>query len=170
MKYFNMMSTLTLGLLLMVGTADFSRASDSHHHHRSVHHGSLMLKDIRVRALMPGAKVSAGYLEIMNHGSDDDRLKSVSIIGANKAEIHNMIIDNGVMKMRPLKDGIEIPAGGHVSLAPGGFHLMFMKLGDFPKKGEMATLSLEFEKAGSITIKAPVMMIKSNHGHSGHSH
>ena len=162
-------STLAL-IISIISTIGFAHASGEHHSHASSHHGDLMLHDIRIRAVMPGSKVSAGYLDIMNHGQTDDRLLAVSIIGADKAEIHSMIMDNGVMKMRPIKDGLEIPSGEQVSLAPGGYHLMFMKLDNFPKEGELATLTLNFEKAGSITLKAPVVMLTHGHGHSSHSH
>ena len=155
-------------LFVLMALSSLATAGENHHHHGDIQHGHLILSEIRIKAVMPGAKVTAGYLEITNKGDQDDRLISVSIKGADKSEIHTMSMDGGVMRMRPLKDGIIIPAGEAVSLTPGGLHLMFMKLTDFPKKGDMASLSLVFEKAGAIDVKAPVKMIKPGHGHSGH--
>lgn len=138
------------------------------------HHGELMLHDVFVRAVLPGSKVTAGYLDIINKGAGDDRLIGVALVGADKSEIHNMEVDNGIMKMRPLADGLIIPAGGKVSLKPGGLHLMFMKLTAMPKDGDMASLTLVFEEAGEITISVPVKKITMGHDHSkshkDHSH
>ena len=159
-----------LSVLMALSSLATAGENNHHHHHHDIHHGDLILSDIRIKAVMPGAKVTAGYLEIANKGGKDDRLVSVAINGADKSEIHTMSMDGGVMRMRPLKDGIIIPAGEAVSLAPGGLHLMFMKLTDFPKKGDMAGLRLVFENAGAIDVKAPVKMIKPGHGHSGHQH
>ena len=154
-------------IFMMISTSAYAESTHHHHDHGMIKHGDLMLEDIRIKAVMPGAKVTAGYLDITNNG-DDDRLIAVEIKGASKSEIHTMRMDGGVMKMRPLKDGIDLPKGETISLAPGGLHLMFMKLKDFPHEGEMADLTLVFEKAGAISVKAPVKMIKP--GHSGHNH
>jgi copper(I)-binding protein len=156
----------TLITLILVMFATFAHAGKDQD--GIIHHGELMLKDVRITALIPGAKVSAGYLEIANNGGESDRLIRVNFDSAGKAEIHTMEIDDGVMKMRPLKDGLEIAPGNQVSLAPGGYHLMFMKLDDFPKAGETVPLTLIFEKAGSVTLNAMVKAIKAGHDHSKH--
>ncbi len=75
------------------------------------------------RATLPGAKVAAGYLTIKNNGSTPDRLIAVSAEIAGTGEIHEMSVKDGVMTMRPLTDGLEIPAGGEVKLEPGAYHL-----------------------------------------------
>ena len=155
-------------MMAMVSTAAMASSSHDHHNHGAVMHGELMLENIRIKAVMPGAKVTAGYLDITNKGNVDDRLIGVRINGANKAEIHSMEMDGGIMKMRPLKDGIALPKGEMIALQPGGLHLMFMKLDGFPKKGEEADLTLIFEIAGEVTLKAPVKKIKPGHG--THSH
>ena len=139
-----------------------------------VQHGTLALDHIVIRAGLPGAKVTAGYLDITNTGAADDRLIAVEYDGAGRAEIHTMEMENGIMKMRPLKDGLIIPAGETVSLAPGGLHLMFMKLKALPKAGDHGQLTLEFERAGPVTIMAHVKTVKMGHKHTktrdGHDH
>ena len=57
------------------------------------------------------------------------------------------------MKMRPLGDGLEIPAGGSAKLQTGGNHLMFMKLREPMEVGQLRWVILEFEKAGKIQIE-----------------
>jgi periplasmic copper chaperone A len=101
----------------------------------------------------PGAPTAAGYLEITNESDAADRLIAVRCVFARKAEIHEVTIDAaGTMQMRPLPDGIEIPAGGTVTLARGGYHLMFMHVAERPVAGDMIPVTLIFEHAGEIDV------------------
>jgi copper(I)-binding protein len=104
------------------------------------------------RATPAGAKVAGGYLTITNTGAVADRLVAISSDISAKAELHEMAVTNGVMTMRPVASGLEIPAGGKVALAPGGFHLMFFDLKRQPKQGETFSATLRFEKAGTVTV------------------
>jgi len=109
------------------------------------------------RATPAGAKVAAGYMTIRNAGATADRLVSVTAEIAGRAEIHEMAVDgNGVMTMRPLAAGIEIPAGGEVALKPGSFHLMFMELNQPAKEGAPFKGTVTFEKAGTLEIEFAV--------------
>lgn len=73
--------------------------------------GDLVISQAWSRATPGGAKVAGGYLTIENKGTAADKLISVSTDIAGKAEIHEMAMDNGVMKMRPLTRGSRsIPA------------------------------------------------------------
>lgn len=99
-----------------------------------------------------GAKVAGGYLTIVNHGSTPDRLVSATAEIAGKAELHQMTVKNGVMEMRAVKGGLEVPASGTVKLKPGAYHLMFMDLKHLPKKGESFAGTLTFEKAGTVNV------------------
>ena len=123
------------------------------------------------RATPQGAKVAAGYLTLKNSGSLPDRLVAVSAEIAGKAEIHEMAVDDkGVMTMRPLAGGVEIPAGGEVELKPGGLHLMFMSITRGAKEGEKLKGTLTFEKAGTIEVEFDVQAMGGSAGaQSGHS-
>lgn len=133
--------------------------------------GDLKIMKPWTRATPPNAKVGGGYLTIMNTGSAADRLVSATSAVAGKVEVHDMKVENGVMKMRPLTDGLEIPAGETVSLAPGGFHVMFMKLAESFKEGEMVKATLVFEKAGSVEVMFPIAAIgAADGGHKKHGH
>ena len=113
------------------------------------------------RATPAGAKVAGGYLTITNTGSSPDRLLSISSDIAAKAELHEMGVKDGVMTMRPVTGGLEIPAGGKVTLGPGSYHVMFMDLKQPPREGEMFAATLTFEKAGAVTVKFAVQAIGS---------
>ncbi|MEO3385010.1 copper chaperone PCu(A)C [Mesorhizobium sp. CAU 1741] len=116
-----------------------------------------------------GAKVAAGYLLVRNNGTEDDRLVSVSGEIANRTEIHEMAVDDkGVMTMRPLGEGIEIPAGGEVELKPRSYHVMFMDLRQAPKQGESFAGTLTFEKAGTVDIEFSVDAMGGASTHMDH--
>jgi copper(I)-binding protein len=61
-----------------------------------------------------------------------------------------------VMKMREVKDGLEIKPGETVELKPGGYHVMFVDLKEPLKPGEDVTVTLKFAKAGTLEVKYPV--------------
>ncbi|UVK50558.1 copper chaperone PCu(A)C [Mesorhizobium sp. AR02] len=113
------------------------------------------------RATPAGAKVAGGYFTITNNGSTPDRLVSISSDISDKAELHEMGVKDGVMTMRPVVGGLEIPAGGKVVLGPGGYHVMFMDLKQPPKQGEMFAATLTFEKAGTVTVEFAVQAMGS---------
>ena len=103
-----------------------------------------------------GAKVAGGYLTIENKGTAPDRLVSGAGDIAGKVEIHEMAMNNGVMTMRPLDKGLVIEPGKTVKLAPGGYHVMLMDLKGPLKQGDKVPLTLQFEKAGKVTLSLDV--------------
>ena len=118
--------------------------------------GDLEIEHPWSRATPPGAKVAGGYFNVVNKGSTPDRLLSISSDISDKAELHEMGVKDGVMTMRPVSGGLEIPAGGKVALKPGAFHLMFTGLKRQPKQGEKFPATLTFEKAGSVKVEFAV--------------
>lgn len=121
------------------------------------------------RATPNGAKVAAGYLKLKNDGSEADRLISVTSDISGRAEIHEMSVSaEGVMTMRPLTDGVEIPAGGAVELKPGGVHLMFLDLKSGPKEGERFKGTLTFEKSGTVEVEFAVEAMGGKAEHDKH--
>jgi copper(I)-binding protein len=113
-----------------------------------------------------GASAGAGYMSITNTGASDDRLTGGSTPVAARLEIHEMSMTGGVMKMRPVSGGLVIPAGETVTLAPGGYHIMFIGLKAPLKVGDHVSAALHFEKAGTITIDLPVQTPPGG-GHGG---
>jgi copper(I)-binding protein len=115
--------------------------------------GDLEISGAFSRATLPNAPVAAGYLTITNHGASDDRLVSATSPVAGVTQIHEMKMEGDVMKMAELPDGLTIPAGGSVELAPGGLHIMFMRLNDGLVEGTLVPLTLVFERAGDVTVE-----------------
>ena len=125
------------------------------------HNGVIHLGDINIslpftRATLPNAPVGGGFLTIENTGTEADRLVSATSEVAGETQIHEMAMEGDVMKMRQLADGLEIPAGETVVLAPGGFHIMFMGLKQAFVEGETVAVTLTFERAGSVEVLLPV--------------
>jgi copper(I)-binding protein len=108
------------------------------------------------RATPKGTSVGAGYLVIHNHGATPDKLTGGSADFAGEVAVHEMTMDNGVMRMREMKSGLEIPANGQVTLAPKGYHVMFTDLKRPLKKGESLKATLMFEHAGAIPVEFQV--------------
>ncbi|QRG08434.1 copper chaperone PCu(A)C [Xanthobacter dioxanivorans] len=108
------------------------------------------------RATPGGASVAAGYFVLKNTGAAPDRLVSATVPFAGRAEIHEMAVKDGVMTMRPLPAGIEVPAGGTVALKPGSYHLMFLDLKAPLKEGTLVDGTLTFEKAGTVAVQFKV--------------
>jgi len=118
--------------------------------------GDLVISQAWSRATPGGAKIGGGYLTIENKGSTPDRLIGGSADIAGKIEVHEMAMNNGVMKMRPLDKGLAIEPGKTVKLAPGGYHLMMFDLKSPLKQGDKVPVTLEFEKAGKIQVSLDV--------------
>jgi periplasmic copper chaperone A len=108
------------------------------------------------RATPKAAKVAGGYLTIENRGVQPDRLLSASSGAAAKVEIHQMSMQDGIMTMRPLDDGLVIAPDATVTLEPGGDHIMFIGLTAPFEEGQRVPVSLNFERAGKIEVSFDV--------------
>lgn len=126
--------------------------------------GDLEIGHPWTRATPKGAAVGGGYLTIKNTGTSPDRLISGSSEVSGRFEVHEMSTNNGVMKMRLLKDGLEIKPGETVKLAPGGFHIMMLDLKRPIKEGERVKGTLVFEKAGKVDVEYVAVPIGGSPG------
>lgn len=104
------------------------------------------------RAMPNGAKVGGGYMEISNNGDSADHLVSISSEVAPRIEIHEMRMDDNIMKMRALENGIEIPAHSSVTFKPGSYHVMFFNPHAPFKEGDSFPAELHFQKAGNVKV------------------
>jgi copper(I)-binding protein len=118
--------------------------------------GDLEIAGAFSRATRPNAPVGGAYFTITNTGAADDRLLAVSTPVAGTAEIHQMQMEGDVMKMNEVPESLVIPAGGKVTLKPGGFHVMLMELKAPLVEGQSIPVTLTFEKAGKVEIEVPV--------------
>lgn len=128
------------------------------------------------RATAPGQAVAGGFMTVINTTSTEDRLLRASSPVAKEVQIHNTTMDEGVMRMRPMADGVAIPAGGRVEFKPRALHLMFMGLQAPIAAGATVPVTLEFERAGKVgatfrveaVAAAPAAPAKPATGHHHH--
>ena len=125
----------------------------------TVRAGDLVIEKAWTRQAPPRAEVGGGYLTIINAGDEADRLIGAAAPFANRVEIHEMAVTDGVMRMAPIRNGLEIPSGATIELKPGGYHLMFMGLTANPRRGERVPVTLTFEHAGTVTLDVSVLGI-----------
>jgi periplasmic copper chaperone A len=118
--------------------------------------GSIEVANPWTRATPKGASVAGAYMTITNKGSAPDRLVGGSAAVAGRFEVHRMVMEQGVAKMRPIEGGLEIKPGEMVELKPGSFHVMLTGLKQPLTKGEKVKGSLQFEKAGKVDIEYTV--------------
>jgi copper(I)-binding protein len=128
--------------------------------------GDLTVTSPWTRATPGGAKIAGGYLKITNSGKTPDRFVGVKSEPTDHVEIHEMSMSDGVMKMRPLPNGLEIKPGETVELKSGGYHLMFMDLKQPLKQGDTFKAKLQFEKAGSLDVDFNVNALGATGGNT----
>jgi copper(I)-binding protein len=133
------------------------------------------VEDGWARATVQGQKATGAFMKIT--APQTTRLVSVVTPVAGVAEIHEMKMDNGVMKMRALPEGLDLPANKSVELKPGSYHLMLMDLKAPLMKDSSVALTLTFKDAkGKETqqqISVPVTAgapAKQMPGHAEHKH
>ena len=127
------------------------------------------VKDPWVRGTVSGQKATGMFGQITSTAGG--KLVSASSPVAGVVEVHEMVMDGNVMKMRAVA-GLELPAGKAVELKPGGYHLMLMDLKQELKTGESVPVTLVIEGAGgkreSVEVKAPVKALADSGGHKKH--
>jgi hypothetical protein len=116
----------------------------------------LIIKDAWIREAHPEAKVNAGYLTLHNAGPKDMVLVEVKSQAHDKAELHEMVVKEGMMDMRRITN-LSIPAGGETQLKPGAKHLMLMGPRELLTRGQKVSLTFVFQSGKEQTVSVPVM-------------
>lgn len=133
------------------------------------------IDDAWARSTLPGQPQSGAFMNITNTGDKDDVLVAASVAKsvAKTTELHTHINENGVMKMREVKDGIPVLAGQTQNLKPGSYHIMFFGLKKPLKEGQTLPVTLTFKSGAKqkVDVKvrfAPKAQDKAHH--HGHQH
>ena len=136
----------------------------------------ITVKEPWVRATVAAQKATGAFMQISS--MSDAKLVEAKSPAAGIVEIHEMKMDNNVMKMRAVSE-VALPAGKMVELKPGGYHVMLMDLKAQVKEGDTIPLTLVFEgrdkKRETVEVKAAAKSLtagaaKSEMGHEGHKH
>jgi hypothetical protein len=118
--------------------------------------GSVTISDPWSRPTPPGTPVGVGYMAISNQGQGPVTLVTGQTPVAAQVSIHQTTMQDGLMKMQPLKDGLTVPAGETVTLKPHSYHLMLEQLEQPLKEGDEIPLSLTFEGMDPVDVKLRV--------------
>lgn len=119
------------------------------------------------RAHFTTTDVGAVYLDIRATGAGDTLIAASADI-ADDTQLHEIATDGGNAMMRAVEGGIPVDPGAGVSLRPGGYHVMLLGVGEIPEAGETFALTLEFERAGRMTVTVEVAPFGEDA--DGHSH
>lgn len=124
--------------------------------------------DAWARATPPGTTVGAVYMTIVG-GAGDDRLLGAATDRAGAVELHTVVDDGGMARMRPI-EFLDLPAGKRTSLAPQGTHLMLIDLQSPLVAGDEFTLTLRFATAGEHEVTVVVRPATAGDEHEQHRH
>ncbi len=123
------------------------------------------VKDAWVRATVPQQKATGAFMQLT--ATRDAKLVEARSPVAGVVEIHEMALENNIMKMRAIP-GLALPAGKAVELKPGGYHVMLMDLKGQVKDGDTVPVTLVLESADgkreTVEIKAPARPLNAAAG------
>ena len=106
-----------------------------------------------------------GYFEIKNISSDDIYLTGLVSKDVKKIEIHEVIMEDGIAKMRPIVGGIKIKIGETMEFKPMGNHLMFFGINKDYEEGQMMEVALIFKSLENLDVRFKIDSVKSSHKH-----
>ena len=131
--------------------------------------GAVTAEEAWVRTTVPGQSVAAGYLKLRS--TDAAALVGIRTPVTPEAAVHEMSMQGGIMKMRPIKR-LTLPAGRLVELKPGGYHVMLTNLTKPLKEGEKVplTLTIERQDKGREEIEITAEVRSAAPGGSVHEH
>lgn len=159
-----MRSRCAVGVLVvtvMLGSVGYVDAG-----HMGPRHNTIQLENAWARRTPPMAQQEQGshggsalspnnsavYVTVSNHGSEPDALVSASTAIATTVELHQTVEKDGKIVMQPQFD---VPAGGRLEMKPGSYHIMLLGLKQPLQPGDAVNVTLTFQKAGEMSVKAP---------------
>ncbi|SHH95182.1 copper chaperone PCu(A)C [Ferrimonas marina] len=131
---------------------------------------TVLVEQPQVRLMPPGVPNTAGYMTLTSE-QQDDALLAARCDGVRTTELHTILEEDGLTKMRPVSS-VALPQGQAVALTPGGYHLMLMGVDGLPAEGETLRCELTFERAGpqSVGLVATPIGEESKDDHHHHHH
>lgn len=121
---------------------------------------SPVVTDAWISEAPPVAKNNAAYITVQN-GNTRDALVGVESPASAKAELHQMSVAGGLMRMQRLPR-INLAANERLVFGPGGRHIMLIDMKQPLKAGDKVPLTLVFRKAGRVTVEAEVRAVVVN--------
>ena len=139
----------------LTAAAFFAIVSDARAHEIKI--ANLVIHHPWIRQPIGSADVASAYTTIDNTGSTNDVLIKITIENVPMVQIHEMMMQGEVMKMREMAKGLMIPAGKSVELKPKSSHIMMMGIKSAYMVGEEVKGTFEFAKAGKVDVDFEVV-------------
>jgi copper(I)-binding protein len=143
----------------------------------SYSHGHVEIGHPWSRPTPPGTPMGVGYLVITNHGTSTITLTGAETTRATRVSIHKTSMNDGMTSMKRVQNGLVIPAGETVKLAPQSYHLMLEQLKEPLKADERIPLTLHFDGADDMEVELAVDSLDAGQkkqemkmDHSAHQH
>lgn len=147
------MKRYLLFVMVLVGVLTLAACSSSSESEAA----PITVENVRANMTLP-TDTGSFWMLITNNSATDDALLGAAVDGCGVIELHDMVMENDVMVMRPVAGGkITIPAGQTVELKPGGLHVMCMQKAAPLALGTKVQIELEFANAGTITVEGEVV-------------
>ncbi|MEQ9361642.1 MAG: copper chaperone PCu(A)C [Rhodospirillales bacterium] len=156
---------LCLAAVLLGGAAVWSPAPA--HEHMKIESAGITVTGAWARPTIAKMRISAAYFEA-TITSGEDKLLAAKTAKAEKAELHQHVMEGDIARMRPV-DAVPLSPGHPAVFQPTGYHVMIMGLKGPLNEGDSFPLTLVFEKAGEVTIDVMVMK-KAAQGHGNMDH
>ena len=135
----------------------------------SVSYAQVAVNDPWVRATV-AQQTSTGAFMLLTAQSDSKLVGAASTV-ANHVEIHEMTMENDIMKMRQIPE-LTLAANSAVALKPGGYHIMLIGLKRQIHAADVIPLTLTFEdnegNRQHMDIQAPARSLRGGHSHKSH--
>ncbi len=120
--------------------------------------GDICVSAAWARATPPGAQTAAVYFSVSNKGRAADALVSASSSATPDAMVHRSVLAGNIARME-MVGRLELAPGARVTFAPSGYHLMLDGLKQPLAQGSTISVTLDFAKAGKLTLPVPVLGI-----------
>lgn len=152
MKQF-VLAGLTATLFACAPQTSETSAADSAETPHAMPMSGVMISDARVRPPLPGRDIAVAYFDLTNHDASD-QLLSVTTPISDKVELHNHLMEDGVMKMRRVT-AVDLGENQTVNFKPGGLHVMIFGA-QIPDGADDVSLTFNFVKADPVTVIADI--------------
>lgn len=159
---------LALGFCLMIAAPAQAQAQSQVQAQSSPASAQVEILHPWARATLAGTRTGAIYLTLVNKGAADNALTGVATPVAASATLHQDVVTNGMMEMKPVPK-LALPPGGSVAIAPGKYHIMLMGLKQPLKAGDRFPLTLDFARGGAETVSVAVESLGAGSGDAGMS-
>jgi hypothetical protein len=153
MKAKQVIKTLTMSVLLLSPLAQAKL--------------DVMTHEPYAREMAPGATTSAVFVTFANRSQGDINIVAAETPAAGKVELHDVIKEGDVMKMRQINH-ITLKAKATTELKPGSLHIMLFDLTQPLKEGDEIEVTVTFDNSLKQSFKAPVKKAMAMMKHSAH--